>query len=585
MNRVEAPADVPEAAPPTGGEAPPVMRARPLRRFDQRRFVTGLVLVVVAYLVVVPLGYLLWETFWNGGDPSLDGFRRAYEGTGLGALVFNSVVFAVGSTVVASGLGTVLAYLTSRTDLPYAGSLFVLALVPVVLPGILHTVAWIFLASPRTGLVNALLGVLPGDPTVSVFSMGGMILVEGLHSVPLAFLLMVAAFRSVDPSLEEAAMTAGADLPTILRRVTMPTVRPAFLGVVLITLIRSLEAFEVPALLGIPARRWVFTSRIWSALRGYPLRLDEAGALSLALLALTLVAVFAYRRSTGGGAEFQTITGGGGRRRAVPLGRWRRPAVAFVWAYVALGVVLPLAMLGYVATQPFFSPPSLDSFGSFTLENFAGVLSGGESLRAIRNSLLLGVGAATVVAAITAVASWMAVRSRSRGRWAIEQLTGVPLVVPGLVMGLALLTVYLRVPAPIFGTLWILLIAYVTRYLPYGMRSATAAMHQIGDEMEESAHVSGATWWQTMRYIHVPLLMPGLAAGWIYVFLVSIRELSSSVLLYSPGREVMSVVIMDQWLAGRIPELAALGVIMVGMLSLLTAAAWRLGVRFGPQGI
>jgi iron(III) transport system permease protein len=179
----------------------------------------------------------------------------------------------------------------------------------------------------------------------------------------------------------------------------------------------------------------------------------------------------------------------------------------------------------------------------------------------------------------------MAVRTRSRAGWAIEQLTGVPLVVPGLVMGLALLTVYLRVPAPIFGTLWILLIAYVTRYLPYGMRSATAAMHQVGDEMEESAQVAGASWWQTMRHVHLPLLVPGLAAGWIYVFLVSIRELSSSVLLYSPGREVMSVVIMDQWLSGRIPELAALGVVMVGILSVVTAVAWRLGVRFGLQGI
>jgi iron(III) transport system permease protein len=566
------------AAPPNEGP-----KRRP--RFDQRQIATSVVLAVVAYLVVVPLAYLLWQTFRNGGEFGLEGFRRAYEGTGLGALVVNSIVFAVGSTIVATVVGTALAYLTTRTDLPFAGWSFLLAMVPLILPGILHTVAWIFLASPRTGFVNVLLGALPGDPTVDIFSMSGMILVEGLHSVPLAFLLMVAAFRSVDPSLEEAAMTSGAGLATILRRVTLPTIRPAFLGVVLLTLIRSLEAFEVPALLGIPARTWVFTSRIWSALRGYPLRLDEAGALSVALLTLMLIAVFGYRRLTRDRADFQTITGVAARRRPVPLGKWRVPAMALVWSYLALGVLLPIAMLGYVATQPFFSTPSLESLGNVTLDNFQRVLSGGDSLRAIRNSLLLGVGAASVVAAITAVGSWIAVRSRTRGRVAVEQLTAVPLVIPGLVMGLALLTVYLRVPAPIFGTLWILLIAYVTRYLPYGMRSATAAMHQIGDEMEESAHVAGATWWQTMRLVHVPLLLPGLAAGWIYVFLVSIRELSSSILLYSPGREVMSVVIMDQWLAGRIPELAALGVVMMVMLSVLTALAWRVGARFGIQGV
>ena len=202
---------------------------------------------------------------------------------------------------------------------------------------------------------------------------------------------------------------------------------------------------------------------------------------------------------------------------------------------------------------------------------------------AVINSLYVGIGAATAVMFLAAIASWVVVRTRLRGRWLIDNLAFLPLTIPGLVLGVALLTIYLRVPIGIYGTLWILFMAYMTRYMPYGMRYASTSMFQIGRELEESAQMSGAGWWHTFRRVVLPLLTPGLVAGWIYIVIVSFRELGSSVLLYSPGKEVLSIVIWEQWRDGLLTEVAALGVMLIGALIVLVAVAYKLGARIGVK--
>ncbi len=537
--------------------------------------------MVVGYLAIVPLGYLLWGTFFDAGGPTLRHFREAYASQGLGAMAANSLLFAAGSTVVAVGIGTVLAYLIARTDVPLKGLMFVAALVPLVIPGILHTIAWIFLASPRVGLINRALEPLLGPGAFDVFSMGGMIVVEGLHLSPLVFLLLYAAFRSMDPALEESGLLGGARLRTVVRRVTLPLAAPALAAAVLVAVVRGLEAFEVPALLGIPGGVWVFTSRIWRALATYPRRFGEAGAYAFSLLVLTAAGVLLYARLASRARRFQTITGRGFRPRPMPLGRWRGPATAVLLAYVVVAVVLPLGVLLYASTQRFYTVPSFSAIAAGTLDNYRTLLGSGEVLRAFRNSVALGIGSATVVTLLLAIVAWVVVRSRARARWALDAVAFLPLAVPGLVLGVGLLFVYLRAPVPVYGTLWILFIAYVTRYMPYGMRYASAAMHQVGAELEEAAVVAGARWWATFRRVVLPLLAPGLVAGWIYVLLVSFRELSGSILLYSPGNEVLSVVMWEQWQNVQATQLAALGVLMVAALALLAAAARRLGARIG----
>jgi iron(III) transport system permease protein len=495
----------------------------------------------------------------------------------------NSVVFAVGSTALAVSVGTTLAYLNVRTDVPLKRLIFAASLVPLIIPGILHTIAWIFLASPRIGLVNKVLEPVFGPGAFDIFTMPGMIFVEGLHLSPLVFLLMVAAFKSMDPSLEESALASGARLPTVIRRVTLPLVKPALFASILIIMVRGLEAFEVPALLGIPAGIWVFTSRIFNALRTYPIDYGNAGALATSLLVLTSIGVFVQSRLSGKGKRYQTVTGKGFRPRPMELGRWRKPATIAVFAYFFIAVVMPVMMLLHVSTQPFYQLPSMESVSEMTLENYRYTLTNSQSLRALRNSFMLGIGSATVVMLVMSVVAWVVVRTKLKGRWLIDNLAFLPLTIPGLVLGVALLFVYLRLPVPIYGTLWILFIAYFTRYMPYGMRYATTSMYQISGELEESAKVSGASWWQGFRRIMLPLLVPGLVAGWIYIVTVSVRELSSSILLYSPGNEVLSILIFEQWTNGQTNELAALGVIMVAALVALVFVASRLGAKIGVK--
>jgi iron(III) transport system permease protein len=411
-----------------------------------------------------------------------------------------------------------------------------------------------------------------------------MALIEGLHLAPLVFLLMVASFRSMDPSLEESAIMSGASLFTVFRRVTLPLARPALYAGILIMAVRGLESFEVPALVGLPNHIWVFTSRIWDVLNATPPDYAQGGAYALSLLVLTTIGVLWHSRLAKRARAFQTVTGKAFRPRPVPLGAWRWPATSLIVLYFVVSVLLPLLTLAYASTQGFYSPPSHYTLTHMTASNYVAEFHDPLVRHALKNSLVLGIGSATLVMLLTAVASWVVVRTRLPGRSLIDTFAFLPLVVPGLVLGVAMLAVYLRFRTlPIYGTLWILLLAYLTRYMPYGMRYSSTSMFQIGRELEESAQMSGAGWLQSFRRIVLPQLAPGLLAGWIYILIVSVRELGSSVLIYTPGREVLSIVIWQQYRDGLFPQLAALGVMMIGALVMLVAIAYKLGARIGVR--
>jgi iron(III) transport system permease protein len=568
-----------------------VLAGRPARRLaavarelaTPRTLLVGGVLVIVGYLAVVPLVYLLHDTFTGPAGFSLGAFTRAYTGNSqAGRMMLNSVEFAVGSGALALALGTLLAYVQVRTDAPLKGLFFAASLVPLIIPGILYAASWIFLADPRIGLINAVLfKPVLGHGLFNTFSMWGMIWVQGLHLAPIAFLLMAAAFRSMDPALEEAALMAGAPRHVLLRRITMPLVRPAIVSAVLLMFVQSLESFEVPGLLGLQNGIYVFTSRIYFVLRQFPIDYGAAGAYALGLLAFAIAGVALSGWLSRNARGYQTVTGKAFRPRPMELGRARPVVGGLVVLYFAIAVVLPVAVLVYASLLKFYSAPSLESLRTMSLANYRTVLHTPLAITALRNSVILGIGAATVVMFLTAVASWVVVRTRAMGRRLLDMVAFTPLVVPGLVLGLALSFVYLRTALPIYGTLWILLIAYSTRYLPYGMRYASAAMSQTSGELEESAHVCGASWWQTFRRVLLPLASSGILAGWVYILVVSFRELSSSILLYSPGKEVLSILIWEQFENGQFTTLAAIGVCMVAILVVLVLMAYRFGARFG----
>ncbi|MGN6752985.1 MAG: ABC transporter permease [Intrasporangium sp.] len=569
---------------PPAAEEPPVARRRFLP--TPKILILGVVALFVAYLAIVPLWYLVQGTLFdaNTGEFTLGGFTRAYTDDHAAAMMGNSIWFAIGSALLSLVVGTGLAYLNVRTDVPFKGLFFAASIIPLVIPGILYTIAWIFLASPDIGLINVFLRPVFGDAVADIYTVWGMIWVEGLHLSPITFLFMVAAFRAQDPSLEESALMSGAGRLTILRHITVPLLRPAIAASVLIMTVRSLESFEVPALLGLQNNIYVFTSKIYFVLRSYPRDLNVAGALALGLLLIAAIGMVLEHLTSRGAKAYQTVTGKGFRPRPIELGKWRPFAGAAIISYFALTVVLPLLVLLYTSLLPYYQKPSAKAFASMSFDNFEKVMHLSKATNALKNSLLLGVGSATLVMLIMAVAAWIVVRSNIPGRKVLDLISFTPLVIPGLVLGLALSFVYLRSPIPIYGTIWILLISYCTRYMPYGMRYAVTSLQQISAELEESAAVSGGSWWQVFRKVLLPLLMPGLLAGWIYIFVVSFRELSSSILLYSSGNEILSILIFEQFENGDFTVLAALGVVMVVTLMVLVSIAYKLGAKVGlPQ--
>jgi len=556
---------------------------------DFKWIIVGASLALVAWLALVPLFFLLWQSLFSpqaAATPAvftLENFRTAYGSIETLRLFANSMQFAAGAGLLALVVGTFFAWVNERTNTPCKALFYGMAIIPLVIPSILFTVSWILLASPKIGILNHLLQSWLGidGPVFNVYSMAGMIWVDGLHYSPMAFLLMTAAFRAMDPALEESAMTSGASIVQTAVRVTLKLAWPAVLAALLILFVRAIESFEVPALLGLPAGIEVYTSAIYQAIHQYPSRVGLASAYAVTLLLITSFGIYLQTRFASHVGRYATVTGKGFRPRVVDLGRWRHVTLGLFVVYFLVVVVLPFLVLLWSSLQRYYSAPSLAALHNLTFDSYRAVLAYPAFSTAVWNSIMLSLGSATVIMLTTSVISWIVVKTRLPGRWLIDNLASLPLVFPGLVLGLSVMICYLYVGPAIYGTIWIMLIAYVTRFLPYGMRYNTTSMLQVHKELEESAAVCGASWSMTFRRIILPLLKPGLIAGWIYVVIVSVRELSSSILLYSPGSEVVSIMIWELWQNGQYVELSALGVMLIVVLFCFVMLAQVAGRRFG----
>ena len=565
--------------------------AAPRRRFELswKWIVIGICVTFTVYIAVIPLGFLLWQSFFTPQTATkpavftLGNYAAAYGSAETLRLFWNSVQFAIGVATFAFFVGTTLAWMNERTNTPFKSLFYALSLIPLVIPGILFTVAWILLGSPKIGIINLVLMNWFGlqEPVFDVYSMWGMIWVDGLHYSPMAFLLMTAAFRAMDPSLEESATMSGANVFQVIWRITLKLVWPAIFATFLILFVRAIESFEVPALLGLPVGIQVFTSSIYQAVHRYPSEIGLASTYAVTLLLITTAGIYFISKLSSSGSKYSTMTGKGFRPRQLDLGPWRWVAVAVFLLYFALIVALPLLVLLWSSLQKFYAVPSMQALQHLTLDPYRFVLSYPNLGRSVWNSLLLSFGSATLIMLITSVICWIVVKTKLPGRWLLDNLASLPMVFPGLVLGLALMIFYLNVDIGVYGTMWILFIAYVTRFMPYGLRFNTTTMLQIHKELEESAAMSGASWGTTFRRIILPLLKPGLVAGWIYIVIVSIRELSSSILLYSPGTEVISIIIWELWENGQYVELSALGVMFILALFVLVMVAQYVGKKFG----
>jgi iron(III) transport system permease protein len=561
------------------------------RSFDWKWVVIGLCVALTAYIAVVPLAFLLWQSFFTpqtaakAAQFTFDNYAQAYGSGDTARLFWNSMQFAVGASLFSFSLGTALAWMNERTNTPFKALFFALSIIPLVIPGILFTVAWILLGSPKIGILNLALQDWFGleKPLFNVYSIWGMMWVDGLHYSPMAFLLMTAAFRAMDPSLEESATMSGANIFQVARRVTLKLVWPAILATLLVLFVRAVESFEVPALLGLPVGIHVFTSAIYQAVHRYPSQIGLASAYGMTLLVITSIGVYFVSRLSSRGSKYATMTGKGFRPRRIDLGPWRWVCAAVFVLYFLMIVVLPFSVLLWSSFQKFYSIPSWQALHNLTLEPYRFIFGYPNLGRTVWNTLLLSFGSATLIMLVTSVICWIVVKTKTPGRWLLDNVASLPMVFPGLVLGLSIMIFYLNVDIGVYGTMWIMFIAYVTRFMPYGLRYNTASMLQIHKELEESAAMSGASWGTTFVRVILPLLKPGLLAGWIYVMIVSIRELSSSILLYSPGTEVLSITIWELWENGQYVELSALGVLFILSLFVLVMAAQWLGSKFGVR--
>lgn len=555
-----------------------------LRRLDTKWLIIGGTILVVAWLTLIPLGFLLWQSVHTTAslqEPAvftLENYATAFESAESLVLMGNSLQFAFFTAAFALAVGTFFAWVNERTNTPFKSLFFAMSIIPLIIPGILFTVSWIMLASPQIGILNRLFG-----PWFNIYSMAGMVWVDGLHYAPVAFLLVTAAFRSMDPSLEESAMMSGASVVQTAFKVTLKLAWPAILAAFIILFIRAIESFEVPALLGLPIGLRVFTSAIYDAVHSYPSNIGLASAYAIVLLAITSLGIYYQSRLSNQGSKYSTVTGKGFRPRVADIGRWRYLTGGVFILYVLLVVGLPFLVLLWASLQRYYSAPSWNAVQNLSFSAYAKVLAYPGFYTAVWNSIKLALGGATIVMLLTSVICWITIRTKIQGRWLLDVLASLPLVFPGIVLGLSLMVFYLNFDIGIYATLWIMLMAYVIKFLPYGMRYNATSMVQIHKELEESAAMSGASWLMTFRRVVLPLLKPGLVAGWIYIIVVSVRELSSSILLYSPGNEVISIMIWEFWQNGQYVELSAFGVMMITALfcfiMLVQAASKRLGVK------
>lgn len=554
----------------------------------QRRVLTLTLILVVGLLTVAPVAMLALGSVSQGldafGQFTLSKYASAYSEPGLWKVLFNTAVFVIGSTVLATLLALFLAYLNTRTDIPFKFLFNVLAIVPMMIPHVLFSVSWALLANPSNGLMNlALMEAFGLDKgPLNVYSMSGMILVEGLLNMPIAYLIVAPAMASFDVSLEESSRVFGAGAWRTLLRITLPVLRPAILAAFVLGIVRSLASYAVPRVLGTPGNEEVLATYLYEMISvGFAPDYGKAAALGMSVLLVAVVLIWLYRRLTGEGSRFVTISSRGWRPAVVPLGRWRMPLFAVVALLSFIVIVLPVVVLLYTSFVPYSMVPSKEAFAAMSFKHWAEVLNDATSLLALKNSLFLAIVGATLGVLLSLFIAYVIVKLRTRSAAVLETLTYLSFSFPGIVIGIGFMWFFVQ--TPLYATVTALLIGYIATYLPYGVRPLASAFVQVHDHLEESSLVCGASRMTTMRRIIVPLLVPGVVSAWILMATMFLRELTLSVVLSRPGSEVLAVQVLSFADDGLWGQLSALGIIMIGISTLLVIGAHLFGRRFGAR--
>ena len=538
---------------------------------------------IIGFLSLYPTVFLLYGSVVDAplgvpGHFTLQNYIRAYSDPTAYPLLLNSFVFGLGASGLSVFLALALAWITIRTNAPFRRIFELTAIVPNILPPILVAISWVMLLNPSNGLINGFLvktfGIEKGP--FNIYSIPGLIFVEGLILTPLAFLIIAAALKSMDPSLEESAKTLGSNEFGVMSRITFPLMRPAILAAGTLNFVRAVESFDTPAIIALPARIEVFTTKIWrEALGSFPTNHNLAAAYGVGILLIALLFVYLYRLFTSQVENFSTVTGKGFRPHQIDLGPWRYAASAAAFLMLLLLVILPILVLLLVAVLPYYHVPTWETWKHLTFDHFRYIWTTPRVHKAFLNSILLATLGSTACMVLASLASYITVRTKLAGRGLIEGLIFIPWAFPGTALALGLLWAYIDFPIPVYATIWIILIAYVTRFLPYGMRAVTSTIIQVHRELEEASVACGAGFLATFRRVLIPMMRPGVMAGWIILMTIFMREFSATLFLYSPGSEPLGPLLYFLYLDGMRGRVAAIGLVISLISVILIAIAQR----------
>ena len=545
------------------------------------RLVSLLVGGAAAVLVLYPIAFLIQASL-SVGDPQarppeaygLDNFA----GLGRYSHIFgNTLLVAALATALAVIVGFAMGWILSRTNVPGRAALEQLMAMPYYVTPLMGALAWALIASPSSGFVNQVWRELGGDGyLVDINTPWGIAWVMALFEGSVAFVMIGAVMKSMDPAMEEASQVLGGGRIRTMLRITLPLVLPGVLGAAVFVFAEMLGSFSAALVLGLPNRFYVVTTAMYQLVSQYPPRFPTAAAMGVSLFAVMFTMVWIYRRIVSAGT-YVTITGKAFRPRAMDVGGLRWPFLGLCVAYLAVAVILPVLTIAYASFQRLTT--AFPRAANFTLDNYRTALSLDAVRSALGNSLLLGVGTATIGVLLMGYLSWLIYRSRLPGAGVIEYVLMFPQAVPRLVFAFGMLWAWLIFPLPIYGTLWLLLIAYLTVFLPLGLRTISGVILQIDRSLEESAQMCGASWGYRLRTVTMPLLKPGLIAAWLLLFIASVRELGASILLMGPKAKVITPAIVESWFSTSTELTAAMALLqtvaVVAALLVLFAVARR----------
>ena len=530
--------------------------------------------LLLVFLMVLPLGAIFRASLWDETGLTLTRYLQVFTNEQFLKAIWNTLVISTWVGAISVVIGALLAWLVTRTDLPWKKPIRALVMASFVTPPFLGAFAWTLLAGPNAGALNKFYRTLTGseEALINIFTMSGLIFVMALYSFPYVFSMIANVCELISSDLEDAAEILGANKWHTAWTVTLPLALPALIGGFILAFLHSLSLFGAPAILGLPAGLHTITTQIWTLFQ-YPPRLDMAAAFSVPLLFATM-GLIAVQKKILGRKGFSTVGGKGGQKRLIRLGWCRIPVLLFVFGILSLSVFLPYWILLKAALSKAWALPL--TWDNFTLHNLTFTFfEYGDTQRAIYNTFKLGLITATVGTLLATLIAYVTNRNLFRGARYLSFFALAPLVIPGIVLAVGLFIAYTRPPLLLYGTIWILFVAFLTKEMPIGFSQAESTFKSIHPELEDAGRIIGANRLITLKDVTAPLARSGLIAAWSFIFIGVIRELSAAILLFAPQSKVVSVVIFDLKEEGQVGVIAVLGILL-----LLVSFAVILGVQW-----